>query len=154
MGLNVGGSDEPVGLEEGVSVGEEGGLVSSPLEGAEEGANETVGLSVGVVEGADEIVGNAVDVVGNEVGLGEGSIAGGANGQYSCLASPSSLKTVQPALWPSTRAGKKPQSFENVMRYTLIMGSSKRLTPMILSWIALGISTGLVISPGKAAIDT
>ena len=91
MGLNVGGSDEPVGLEEGVSVGEEGGLVSSPLEGAEEGANETVGLSVGVVEGADEIVGNAVDVVGNEVGLGEGSIAGGANGQYSCLASPSSL---------------------------------------------------------------
>ena len=55
------------------------------------GADETVGLSVGVVGGAVEIVGNAVDGGGDKVGLGEGSTGGGADGQYSCLASPRSL---------------------------------------------------------------
>jgi hypothetical protein len=56
-----------------------------------EGADGTVGLSVGVVEGAAEIVGNSVDGADDKVGLGEGSTGGGATGQSSCLASPRSL---------------------------------------------------------------
>jgi hypothetical protein len=69
-----------VGLDEGEPVG-----------AGSEGANETVGLSVGVVEGVAEIVGISVDGAGDKVGVDEGSTGGGAAGQYSCLASPRSL---------------------------------------------------------------
>ncbi len=60
---------------------------------------------------------------------------------------------VHPALCPSDNTGYVPQLFENVMMYTLMMGSSLAFNPIKFNCNARGMSAGSTMLLGLAATE-